>query len=277
MTNEQQSHIEASVITTVVMLLLFLLLWYTCLGAPVVEEEEGIEVAFGNSATGGGMPSPVVAPQPSPAPTPTLPPAPAEPSDNNLKTQEDDSDVQLREEQERQRKAQQEALAEQRRREAEQRERERQERERREKELAEQQAREQAARDKAAQMGALFGQTDNAEGSNGDNRESASTGTKGNPVGHGSIGGNEWSLGGRQLKGSLPKPSTNFNQDGVVVVNITVDAQGNVIQARVGSGTTISDEPTRQLAVRAAKAAKFSTVNRPDKQMGTITYRFNFR
>ena len=276
MTNEQQSNIEASVITTVVMLLLFLLLYFTYIGAPVVEEEEGIEVAFGNSASGGGMPSPVAVPQPSPAPAPVTPP-PAAPSDNDLKTQEDDSDVQLREEQERQRKAQQAALAEQRRREAEQRERERQEREAREKALAEQQAKEQAARDKAAQMGSLFGQTDSPEGANGDSRESASSATKGNPIGHGSSGGNEWSLGGRQLRGSLPKPSTDFKQEGTVVVNITVDAEGNVIQARVGAGTTISDEPTRQIAVRAAKAAKFSLVDRPDKQMGTITYRFKFK
>ena len=277
MKTETQSHTEASFITAGVMLLLFLLLWFVTIGVPAPEEEEGIEVAFGSADLGGGIPQGKVEPVSEPVPAVTPPPPAAAPSDNNLMTQEDDYDVKLREEQEKQRKAQQEALAEQRRREAEQRERERIEQEAREKALAEQRAKEQAAKDKAAQMGALFGNTDSPEGAQGDSRESASSATKGNPIGHGISGGNSWSLDGRQLRGSLPKPSADFRQEGKVVVNITVDATGKVIQARVGAGTTVSDETTKQIAVKAAYKAEFSSVDRPDKQMGSITYIFKFR
>jgi TonB family protein len=274
---EAQSHTEASVITAAVMILLFLLLWFVTIRVPMPEEEEGIEVSFGSADLGGGIPQGKVEPVSEPTPAVTPPPPAAAPSDNNLMTQEDEYEVKLREEQEKQRKAQQEAIAEQRRREAEQRERERQEQEAREKALAEQRAKEQAAKDKAAQMGALFGQTDSPEGSQGDSRESASSATKGNPIGHGISGGNSWSLDGRQLKGTLPKPSADFKQEGKVVVNITVDASGKVIQARVGAGTTVSDETTKQIAVKAAYKAEFSMVDRPDKQMGSITYIFKFR
>ncbi|GEM_PF-6137615 len=89
-------------------------------------------------------------------------------------------------------------------------------------------------------------------------------------------GGNIWNLNGRRLKGSLPRPSQNFAQEGLVVVNIIVDANGKVVSAKVGAGTTITDETTRQLALRAAKKAEFDKVDRPNQQFGTITYKFKF-
>ena len=94
----------------------------------------------------------------------------------------------------------------------------------------------------------------------------------GNPVGTGSVGGNCWNLAGRNLK-ALPKPSNNFNQAGKVVVEIRVNAGGNVISAKQIGGT-ISDKQTIQLALDAAKKAKF-TEGEHD-QIGTITYTFKF-
>jgi len=84
---------------------------------------------------------------------------------------------------------------------------------------------------------------------------------------------NKWSLKGRGLVGSLPKPTNTFNQAGKVVVQITVDAAGNVTEAVVVGGD-ISDKATIQLAVDAAKKAKFTR----DKaeSIGTITYTFKF-
>jgi hypothetical protein len=105
---------------------------------------------------------------------------------------------------------------------------------------------------KANAMGSLFGE--------------------GNPVGTGSVGGNNWTLAGRNLK-ALPKPSNNFNQAGKVVVEILVNAGGNVISAKQIGGT-ISDKQTIQLALDAAKKAKF-TEGEHD-QIGTITYTFKF-
>ena len=123
---------------------------------------------------------------------------------------------------------------------------------------------------KANQMGSLFGQTGNTSGSG----DSQGAGQKGNPVGHGSSGGNSWSLSGRGIKGSLPQPSNTFNQAGKVVVQIRVNAAGQVVDARETTGTNISDKLTIQLALDAAKKAKFTEGDHD--QIGTITYNFKF-
>ncbi len=92
--------------------------------------------------------------------------------------------------------------------------------------------------------------------------------------GEGSDGENKWSLKGRGLVGSLPRPANTFNQAGKVVVQISVDAAGKVTEAVVVGGD-ISDKATIQLAVDAAKKAKF-TSDKNIKQVGTITYTFKF-
>ena len=239
---------------------LFLLLWLLTIGIPRPEEDEGIMVSFGEMETGGGRPDGLTAAASVPE---TSTPAPAKPAADEMMTQEDEESL---------------ALARQ-REEEERRQREAEEAKRRaeEQRLAEQRAKEQAAIARANQMGALFGQTNSDEGANGMPGESASSATKGNPIGHGSSGGNSWSLDGRRLKNSLPKPSTDFRQEGRVVVQIMVNAQGKVVSARAGAGTTISDETTKQIAVRAAYKAEFDVVDRPTAQMGTITYYFKLK
>ena len=114
---------------------------------------------------------------------------------------------------------------------------------------------------KAYAMGALFGNTDNGSGQ------------RANPAGHGSVGGHNWSLSGRSLKGTLPQPSNNFNQEGQIIVEIHVDAAGQVVIARVKGGN-ISDKRTQQIAIDAAKKAKFSEGE--GDTIGTITYNFKF-
>ena len=113
---------------------------------------------------------------------------------------------------------------------------------------------------KANAMGSLFG-NENYRGS-------------GNPVGHGLRGGNSWSLCGRGIKGTLPQPTNNFSQEGKVVVQVRVNAAGDVIAASIVDGTTVTDKKTRQMALDAAKKAKFTEGN--DEQIGTITYIFKF-
>ena len=103
--------------------------------------------------------------------------------------------------------------------------------------------------------------------------EAIGAGQKGNPVGHGSSGGNSWSLSGRGIKGTLPKPANTFNQDGRVIIEIRVNAAGNVISATIKGGT-ISDKQTQQLALDAARKAKFTEGDHD--QIGTITYNFKF-
>lgn len=272
MTKETQSHIIALAGTILSMCLIFLLLWLLQVNAPLPVEDEGIVVAFGNAEDGGGMPDvrpldPMTQVEQIPAPA-----APARPSSNDLMVQDDEESLQLaKQAEDAKRKAQEEELIRQR-----QQDQARAEAERiaKEKALAEQRAKEQQAIDKANQLAALFGQAGTAEGANAENASPSNTaGVKGNPVGKGMgvSNGTQWSLYGRDVK-RLPKPSDQFNQQGQVVVNIQVDAKGNVTNATIAEGTTISDRPTQQLALQAARQAKFTEGDTP--QIGKITYTF---
>ena len=273
MTKQTQSHIIALVGTIISMCLVFLLLWWLQVKAPVQIEDEGIVVAFGDSEDGGGMPDvrpldAITQVEQIPAPA-----APSRPSDNDLIVQEDEESLALAKqtEEEAKRKAQEEELIRKRR---EEEARVEAERIAKEKALAEQRAKEQEAINKANQLAALFGQAGTAEGANADNASDSNTaGTKGNPIGKGMgiTNGTQWSLYGRNVK-RLPKPSEDFAQAGLVVVQIMVDAAGNVTNATVTEGTTISDRATQQLALQAARQAKFTEGDTP--QIGKITYTF---
>ena len=271
MTKQTQSHIIALVGTIISMCLVFLLLWWLQVKAPVQMEDEGIVVAFGDSEDGGGMPDvrpldAITQVEQIPAPA-----APSRPSDNDLIVQEDEESLALAKqtEEEAKRKALEEELIRKRR---EQEARAEAERIAKEKALAEQRAKEQEAINN--QLEALFGQAGTAEGANAENASPSNTaGVKGNPVGKGMgvSNGTQWSLYGRDVK-SLPEPSKDFAQAGLVVVKIMVDAAGNVTNATVTEGTTISDRATQQLALQAARQAKFTEGDTP--QIGKITYTF---
>ncbi len=84
-------------------------------------------------------------------------------------------------------------------------------------------------------------------------------------------------LTGRTLL-SLPNLKTNQAVEGVVVVRIKVDRNGNVISAKTGQGTTISDSKIRSLSEQNAKSAKFNFApDAAEVQTGTITYYYNLR
>ena len=273
MTKQSQTHIIAFVGTMLSMCLIVLLLWWLRINVPVLQEEEGIVVAFGDAEEGGGMPDvrpldAITQVEQTPAPA-----APSRPSDNDLIVQDDEESLALAKqtEEDAKRKAEEEELIRKRR---EEEARVEAERIAKEKALAEQRAKEQEAIDKANQFASLFGQAGTEEGANADNASASNTaGTKGNPVGKGMgvTNGNQWTLYGRDIK-RLPKPSSDFAQAGVVVVSIMVDAAGNVTNATVADGTTISDRSTQQLALQAARQAKFTEGDTP--QIGKITYTF---
>ena len=267
------SHIIASVGTLISILLLLLLLWKLSITAPVLEEEEGIVITFGNADDGGGMPDATPIDALTQAEQIPAPATPSRPSDNDLMVQDDEESLALakQREEEARHKAEEAELIRQRREAEAQAEAERIAKE---KALAEQRAKEQEAIAKAdALVEALFGNAGTTEGANADNAGASSAGMKGNPVGKGfgESNGATWSLAGRNVK-SLPKPSENFNQQGRVIVNIRVEKKGNVISATVADGTTISDRPTQQLALAAARQAKFTEGD--SEQIGSIIYNF---
>ena len=91
-------------------------------------------------------------------------------------------------------------------------------------------------------------------------------------------GGISYSLDGRNpLK--LPEPTYNYQVEGKVVVEVTVDQNGKVTKAVPGvKGSTTLDENLLQSAKEAALKAVFDVkFDAPAYQKGTITYYFKLK
>jgi len=129
------------------------------------------------------------------------------------------------------------------------------------------------------QMSGLFG---NGTGS-GSRGNTQGEGTQGVPTGNASYGATSgiggwgsFALGGRSLgSGGLIKPTYSENDYGTVVVDILVNAKGDVVEATIGKGTNTPNTTLRNEAIRAAKRTKFNAVSSVTNQKGTITYKFN--
>ena len=111
------------------------------------------------------------------------------------------------------------------------------------------------------------------------------TGIQGSPDGNAAegattgVGGyGTFSLGGRSIgPGGLPKPVYNVQDEGKVVVNITVNPAGQVIATSINRQTNTVNPALRKAAEDAAKKARFNTVSGLNNQAGTITYYFNLK
>ena len=102
-----------------------------------------------------------------------------------------------------------------------------------------------------------------------------------NVYGEGSGTGTEgvsFDLAGRQPR-SLPKPEYDRENEGIVVVEITVDRNGNVINARPGvRGSSNINDYFLKVSKEAALKSKFDKKpDAPSIQKGTITYHFILR
>ncbi len=77
----------------------------------------------------------------------------------------------------------------------------------------------------------------------------------------------------------LQKPEFDYQKEGKVVVEITVDKQGNVVNANPGvKGSTTLDSYLLAAAKKAALQSKFDrSPNAPAYQTGTITYYFRLQ
>lgn len=83
-----------------------------------------------------------------------------------------------------------------------------------------------------------------------------------------------WELEGRKAS-RLPIPAYRCMGAGMVTVIISVDPQGNVINAKVEDALSSPDGCLRNFAIRAARLSKFSASNSaPPKQIGNIVYQF---
>ena len=99
--------------------------------------------------------------------------------------------------------------------------------------------------------------------------------TQGKPTGVGSYG--TWDLGGRDMVGELPRPAYSIQEEGRVVVTITVDPDGNVVDTRINNRTNTTNLQLRQAAEQAAKRTKFNAIGGENNQTGTITYYFKLK
>lgn len=258
MTREKISGIIGTVIFLIMLLLILIFSYFTIFSPP--QGLEGIPVMFGSVEDAGGTTeSPMTEAIPSPIQSPSVPQhSPNEP----LITQntEPTIDVQAQREEERHRRAQQEE-------------------QRRVQEQAARRQREEEARRREInqQMSGLFGENSGSRGNTeGGGTQGVSTGnaTQGAPTGVGGIG--TFNLGGRSLgAGGLAQPQYAVNDYGTVVVIITVNPSGNVIDAKIGRGTNTPNTALLNEALRAARRTKFNAINSTNNQEGTITYKFN--
>lgn len=271
-------------------LLIFLLLYLTVIKTAVKVGEEGILVNFGNVDLSSGTfepksgepqdetTKPVSEPAPiqQPAPKREKPPVVQQKAKKNMAppiTQNKENTAAI----ESARKKQEEKN----RLEAEQRAQ-------RAKAEAEQQAQrakaeEQRKRDAInQQVSGAFGSGTTAQNQKGTG--TTGSGIQGNPQSTSSVGSpsgggyGEFNLGGRTLGvGGLPRPAYSVEEEGRIVISITVDPNGNVIFAEIGKGTNIANDSMRKSALEAARKAEFNSISGNNNQSGTITYRYSLK
>ena len=110
-------------------------------------------------------------------------------------------------------------------------------------------------------------------------------GVQGSPEGNSSAGATtgvggygSFSLNGRSIgEGGLPRPVYNVQDEGRVVVTITVNPAGYVIATSINRQTNTVNPALRKAAEDAAKKARFNAVEGVNNQTGTITYYFNLK
>lgn len=281
--SERGKGLAGTIIIHLVLLLVLVFVSFTL--PPPPEIEEGIMVNFGTDETGMGMiePSPPArAEETVPPPTPT---STVKAEDEPLLTQNDEEAPEVKKvDPDAEKKKLEQAEADRIRRAALETERKRKEQEEIErKRIAAEQQRQSD----------IINRTKNAlEGSRNAGTSSTSEGIAGGPGNQGSTSGSvdsnvrgdgggtgnsgiSYNLQGRGFQ-KLPTPKYDYQGEGRVVVEVSVDREGKVTQAIPGSkGSTTLDEYLLKVAKEAALEARFEAKpEAPAVQKGTITYNF---
>ncbi len=252
-------------ISFIVLLLIILLFSFFTLANPS-QELEGIPVMFGNIEDASGIEEApmneitppveqIITPKNLPSQTPLI----AQNDEQSIVVKE-----QVNKEKEKEEREKRELLSEQKRKQEE----------------VERKKREEEARVRAInkEMSGLFGEntSGNRGTTEGSGTQGVSTGnsTQGASSGLGGIG--SFNLGGRSIgSGGLTQPRYTVDDYGTVVVNITVNPKGEVINTEIGRGTNTPSTILRSEAIKAAQSTKFNSINSANDQQGTITYKFN--
>ncbi|MDD6211220.1 MAG: TonB family protein [Bacteroidales bacterium] len=259
-------------IGTVTIHAIVLLLLYLCVIKTIIPADEGgILVNFGNVNEAAGTFEPEQSGEEPEKTTPPPAPRPKVPEPKML-TQEDESIALAKEKKKKEEdKRKQEELKrqEEARKKKEAEERKKAEEERKKKEISN-------------KVAGAFG-AGSGKGSQGSSE--SGSGNQGSPFGNSDHGANEgiggygdFALDGRSLgAGGLPRPAYTAQEEGRIVISITVDPRGNVIGATIGRGTNIDNASMRNAAIAAARKAKFNAIQGTNNQVGTITYKYRFK
>lgn len=276
----EKNNIVGAIGAVIGMTILILILLFVTLKTMVPEEEDGLMVVnIGNADSGFGAEEPNAPTEmssPADAVTPPTPDVPAPAVNEAVETQTLEESIAMAEAKKKKQEEERRKAEEQRKQAEEQR-----------KQAEERKKQEEAI---AKQMESAFKKGSSTDGSEGN---SDGSGNQGNPLGEpgsknygqggngtgtsgsGKSNGSEWKLAGRSIKGEVPKPVYNSQEQGTVVVRITVDTNGNVIDVFApyqGSNTTNS--ALVQAAKDSAKKVKFDGISSGVNQEGTITYKF---
>lgn len=141
---------------------------------------------------------------------------------------------------------------------------------------------ERVAREAESRIAGAFGKgakmTNSGSAKQGAGNEGSVDGNAPTGVVTGVGGYGTFDLNGRKLgKGGLPRPSYNVQDEGRVVVTITVNPEGKVISADINSRTNTANPALRKAAIEAARKAVFNSIDGVNNQTGTITYYFKLR
>lgn len=265
--------------------IIFLVLWFTVLQAAIPEEDGGVLVNFGNVDSAAGIFEPHYTGQQLPQETTTPPPpTPQQPTvespKEELLTQDLEESVSL-DEQKKEEEMRKKAEEEKKRKEAEEQERIRKEKEAEAKRIAEERRKQaEAISNKVAGAFGIGAAEGNSQGN-----ATEGIGNQGSPFGNSDHGEDEgiggygsFNLNGRSLgAGGLPRPAYTIQEEGKIVINITVNPKGYVIFAEIGRGTNIDNASMRKSALDAAKKATFNSISGANNQSGTITYVYKLK
>ena len=281
--SEKKKGIIGTIVIHAVTLVLLIVLGFSAPEPP--EYEEGILVNFGTEETGLGMiePSPPPSREEASAPLPAVSPVTA--AEEPLLTQDTEEAPEVKKvDPEAEKRKLEQLEAEKRRRaelEAERIRREQEEIERKRIEAEQKREADIMSRTRDALAGSKSAGTPSTgegvaggPGNQGSPKGSVDSKNRGEGSGLGDKG-ISYDLAGRGVQ-RLPLPEYNYQGEGRVVVEVSVDRSGKVTQAVPGiRGSNTLDEYLLKVAKEAALKAQFdSNPNAPFIQKGTITYNF---
>ena len=258
---ETEEEKKSFAITTALFLLLFILCFFLGLTYLDPPPENGIAINFGTTETGMGDKQPTEAIQSAPTPTASQQAAAAK---EDIITQDSEEAVVIRETKKPQKTTKEATKEEVKPKPAE---------------------KPQPSKSTSDALSSLINgpkSDGKAQGGEGDDKTAGDKGSpNGDPYasayfgsGTGNGGGRGYGLNGRKLSNS-GKEVQNCNESGTVVVQITVNRSGNVIDARYTKGTTNTNPCLVNPAIATAKKYKWqSDPNAPETQVGFIVVNF---